>query len=204
MPRATLLAGLALLIACAAQAADHRLPADDPVNSAATSLWHVTAPDPPTLFLQVGDEAPAFSYLGPDGGWHEFKDLSAHRSLLLIFGARQEDLRSLEEARSLFHDLGVTPVVVIDRRTGAAASLARRLELSCPIITDPICAIGDLFNSLDPLSRHHAPAFFVVDEARTIRALGHGVLPSPIQMLWVTARGLGRPLPESAWSVFSG
>jgi peroxiredoxin len=202
MPR-IMLAGMAMLFACTAQAGDLGYHSDDPVNSSVSSLW-LGAADTPIAPLVVGDDAPSFSFMSSDGKWHEFKELSSHGSLLLVFGASAEDLKALEQTRALFLDLGVTPVAALDRRPASAGKFARRVGLSCPIISDPQCAIGWLYGSLDPLSHRHAPAFFVLDEKRTIRALGHGELPTAMKMLWVTARGLGRPLPESARSALSG
>lgn len=120
---------------------------------------------------------------------------------MLVFGARESDLLELESSRELFRDLGVTPVVVMDRRTSGANRYAQRLGITSTIIADPKCAIGDLYNSIDPLSHRHAPSFFVVDERRMIRALGHGKLPSSMTMLFLAAQGLGLPLPDSYWSL---
>jgi alkyl hydroperoxide reductase subunit AhpC len=78
--------------------------------------------------------------------------------------------------------------------------MAARNGFTSPVVADPKCAIADLFNSLNPLNHRHAPGFFVIDEQGTIRALQHGPLPSSIEMLMVSARGLGRALPESAWT----
>lgn len=204
MPLRALLASLALLVANVAIAGDRFRSLDDPPNSAVLSLWGHVAAEPPATLLLVGDDAPAFSYLGPDGEWHRFSDLIVQGPMLMVFGARDADLLELENIRSVFRDLGVTPVIVVDRRTGSAKAMAERLGLSAPVVVDPKCAIAGLYNSLDPRSLRHAPAFFVVDEKRTIRALGHGALPAAIEMVVLTARSLGLPLPESVWSLLGG
>src|SRR5436309_4235107 len=141
MPLRILLAGLALLLACSAQAGSRVYDSDDPVNSSASTLW-LGDSDAPATPLVVGYDAPLFSFLGTDGKWHEFKELSDRGSLLMVFGASDASLKSLEGAHSLLLDLGVTPVAVMDPRPGSATKLARRLGLSCPIIADPKCAIG--------------------------------------------------------------
>ena len=51
---------------------------------------------------------------------------------------------------------------------------------------------------MDGSTQGHAPSFFVIDETRKIRALGHGPLPAPLELLAVSSYSLGRPLPESA------
>lgn len=198
-----LLVAVAMLAVESAQAADVG-PWDDPIRSATLAVWNVAAAGPPSTHLEVGDQAPSFSYLGNDGAWHRSVDLSAEGAILLVFGAREPNLVELENARGLFADLGITPVIVMDRSASSARSVAQRLGITSPVMLDPKSAIGDLFNSIDPLNHRHAPSFFVLDEKRTIRALGHGEIPSAIEMLLHSARGLGRPLPESAWSSVAG
>jgi len=190
--------GTTLLFACEASAAERMFEpsyADAPV---ATSGLQAVAPDSPATRLLVGDRAPVFSYLAPDGRWYQFSALCARGPVLLLFGAGETELKSLENVLPLFADLGITPAAVVDRRCGSAASLGRRLRLSCPIITDPKRAIAGLYNSLDASTQGHAPSFFVIDETRNIRALGHGPLPAPMDLLAVSSYSLGRPLPASA------
>jgi len=199
MPVRSFIVGLALLFACAAWAGN-RPPADSMPNTAVLPLWERTAAEPPTTRLIVGDEAPLFTYLGTEGGWRPFSELLSDGPVLLVFGAREGDLMALQQARPLFLELGVSPVVVLDRRASSTASLARRLNLSCPIIPDPMRAIADLYNTLDPRSLRPAPSFFVLDENHRIRVLSRGPLPSAVEMLSASARGLNRPLPESTWN----
>lgn len=198
MPIRFLVVAVAFLAVDGAQAAGPR------EIFTSSAVLQAVAADPPATRLLVGDDAPAFSYMGVDGDWHRSADLCADRPVLLVFGAREENLVELERSRQLFQDLGVTPVVVLDRRTGAVNSVAKRLGLTSNLVADPKCAIADLYNSIDPLNHRHSPSFFVLDQNRTIRAIGHGELPTSIQMLILSARGLGLPLPESAWSVVTG
>ena len=52
----------------------------------------------------------------PDGRWYKFSELCARGPVLLLFGAGESDLKSLENVLPLFADLGVTPAAVVDRR----------------------------------------------------------------------------------------
>jgi peroxiredoxin len=169
-------------------------------NTAPLNIWSRVAVDPPATPLEEGDEAPVFSYLGPEGAWHEANELFGEGPVLLVFGASESDMKALEQSRTVFTDLGVNPALVVDMRAGKAARLAKRLRLSSPIIRDPVRAIAGLYGSLDPASLHAAPAFFLVDENRVIRLVGRGALPSIAQLLASSARALNRPLPQSAWS----
>lgn len=197
MPIRFLVVAVTLLASTGVQAADQE-------TFIGTPFLNAVSAEPSATRLLVGDDAPTFSYLGVDGQWHRSADLCANRAILLVFGARDENLAEIERSRSLFDDLGVTPVVVLDRRCGAASSAAKRLGLTSHVVADPKCAIADLFNSIDPLNHHAAPSFFVIDGNGTIRTIGHGQLPTSLQMLIFSARGLGLPLPESAWSALAG
>jgi peroxiredoxin len=172
-------------------------PAPDPALSPIGSPVLVEAPMPQ---LRVGDPAPAFSFIGDDGGWHGFRQRFSGVPVLLLIGAREEQLRQVGNAAAVFHDLGVRTVAVLDVRPAAAARLAKRLKLSDGVIGDSRCVIGGLYSSLDPNTQHHAPSYFVLDERGTIRGLGYGDLPSVRGLIAITAHSLGRALPESAWS----
>jgi peroxiredoxin len=150
-------------------------------------------------YFDVGDRAPEFSFLGTDGRWHALHELLLQGDVMLVFGAREEALREIESMRSIFTDLGVQPVAVLDMSAGSASRYSKRLEIGIPIVSDSQCAIGDLFGSLDPSTRRHAPGYFVVDGKGLIRAYKRGPLPPARRLLAAAARGLSRPLPESAW-----
>jgi peroxiredoxin len=199
MPLRWLAAASFMLIPISAASAERFYPSDIPSNSSIETIWRQVAVEPAEFRLAVGDKAPGFSYLDPKGKWNEFKSLGAGSPMLLVFGASDSDLVALERLRSMFEELGVTPVAVMDGRGASARALQRKLSISVPIITDPKRAIAGLFNSLDPKSLTLASSFFVLDENRQIRALSHGELPSPQQMLALSANSLGLPLPKS-WS----
>jgi peroxiredoxin len=194
-----LFAGL-VLCAAAAAAEERDFAPMAPSGDVRPHTRASVATEPPTTMLMVGDRVPEFSYLGPDGRWHQLAELLLQGPMLLVFGADDAALQALEQRRGAFLDLGVVPAAVVDMRSSSAAALARRLELDYPLITDPQRAIARLYNSLDPESQQHAPSFFVVDGKRVIRALGHGPLPEADRMLRASARSLGLPLPEAVRS----
>ena len=202
MPFRSTVAVLALLLVSTAQA-DVRGGPENDRGAGDVTLW-LQALDPPATTLAVGDEAPAFSYLGDDGAWHRFSDVNARGPVLLLFGAREDELLAVEKQRALFHDVGILPVAVLDRRVSAAGAVSRRLGITSTVLADPKCAIADLYNSLNPLNHRHAQSFFVLDGRGTIRAMSHGALPSALDLVVLSARGLGLPLPESVWSAVIG
>lgn len=201
MLRKLVLAGVVAMVASNAMAAEPMVSAP-PMNdhdSSAGRGWAATGEA--TAWLAVGDPAPAFSYVGADGTWRGFRELIAAGPVVLVFGAREPELEDLDRARQVFSDLGVRIVLVMDRGAGSSARLARRLGLENEMISDAQCAIGGLYGSLNPSTRRHATGYFVLDEKGTLRGYGRGTIPPSAQLIAFSARCLGRPLPESAWSL---
>jgi len=195
-------AGLALLLATVTGGAPERdVEYPTPNDPTRLSTLREAHPEPRTADLSVGEPAPMFSYLSTDGHWHKFSALLDTAPVLLIFGADTSQLSELENARPVFDDMGVELAIALDMRAGSAATLAKELQLQGPIISDPKRAIASLYHALMERSLRHAPSYFVIDSKRTIRALGYGSVPSPPQLIVISARGLGRPLPESAWKL---
>ena len=199
MPFRPLLVACVLMLTSTVHAAERMYvgPTGDPVNVIPRAQVSV---EPSPTVLELGDAAPGFSFLATDGRWHRSDELLAKGPILLLFGADSEKMRSIEAMRGTFDDLGVTPVFVLDMRASSAATLGRRHQLTLPIVPDPKCVIGALFNTLDPRDQRNDTSYFVMDVKGRIRALGHGPLPTAPRLLVLAARGLGRPLPPSAWT----
>jgi peroxiredoxin len=134
--------------------------------------------EPPATLVAVGDPAPDFSYPSQGRSWLHLHDLLAQGSVLLVFATEDEQLVALQDERARLMDLGVIPVAVVDRRSGAAASTVKRLGLQFPVIADLQRTIATQFNVLDPDSRRTAPAWFVINHRGWVRALNRGSLPS--------------------------
>jgi len=203
MLRRFLVAGLPVLFATAAMAASPSpMTSAPPVDSPRTLRPILT--EGPASWLDVGDRAPMFSYMGADGRWHRFQDLLSDSPVLLIFGADEATMTGLDKLKPAFAEMGVRPVVVLDMATRTAQGMAQRLGVDVGMLADPMCAIGGLYNTLDPRSGHHAPSYFVVDQKRTIRALYYGALPEPALIAGSCVRALGLPLPPTLLSTYSG
>jgi peroxiredoxin len=155
----------------------------------------VTAPEPPTTEVRVGDPAPNFSYQAYDGHWRALQDLLGQGAVLLVFAPSDADLRHLQTEREGLLDLGVIPVAVADVRPGRAWSMVRRQNLQYSVIADPRRVIAEQFNAIDPLSHAAVPAWFVIDRQGTVRGLGHQRLPQGDTVALV-AEKLGLPLPD--------
>src|SRR5438552_17359697 len=89
----------------------------------------LTAVEPGPSIVQLGDQAPDFSYQTESGEWLKFHQLLEHGSVMLVFVPTEDDLRALEGARDSLYSVGVIPVAVLDRRTGTAATTAHRRGL---------------------------------------------------------------------------
>jgi len=156
--------------------------------------------EPEAATLQVSAPAPMFSYIGGDGAWHRAEDLLSRGPVLLVFAADDDELRAVQKYAPAFQELGVRPVAVMDLPTRGTAALTRRLSLTTTLVSDPMSAIAGLYHSIDRASGAHAPAYFVIDTRRTVRAMYYGPLPPAELLLATAARSLGRPLPASVFS----
>jgi len=156
--------------------------------------------EPDAATLQVSAPAPMFSYIGADGAWHRAEDLLSRGPVLLVFAAEDDDLRAVQKRAAAFEELGVRPVAVMDLPTRGTAALTRRLGLTTTLVSDPMSAIAGLYRTIDRTTGTHAPAYFVIDTRRTVRAMYYGPLPPAELLIATAARSLGRPLPASVFT----
>lgn len=154
--------------------------------------------------VESGSSAPDFAYENLAGGDARLRDLRAQGHVLLVFGAKEADLRRLESESGPLTRLGVVPVAVLDWRTGACRSAVRRLSLTYPVVPDPQRAIGAQYNALDPRTRQNVPAWFVVDRQGRVRGLDRFELPRgswadvAASALGLPADGVPRPASSEA------
>jgi peroxiredoxin len=147
--------------------------------------------------VELGDEAPDFSYQGVDGRWLRLQDILTQGPVLLVFGADERSMRMLEHERGRLMDLSVVPVVVTDARTGAARAMVSRFNLQYTVLSDARGTIASQYNAVDPTTGRHRPAWFVVDGKRRVRGLGRRALPVRGYPT-LAASALGVPAPGAA------
>jgi peroxiredoxin len=198
MLRTLLAAVTPLLFATVAWAAD-----PSPMNSARRDDPRRMVPvatDPQAATIQVGGPAPMFSFIAADGRWHRSDELVLRGAVLMLIAPADDDLVAIEKLRAAFVEMGITPVAILNLPTRGTAALSRKLSVETTLVSDPMCAIGGLYHSLDPSTMRDAPSYFVIDRSRTLRAMYYGPFPPAEMLLATSARSLGRPLPESVFS----
>ncbi len=134
-------------------------------------------PEPPNAPVQVGDQAPDFSWTGSDNQSHRLKDVFEQANVLMVFAPDDEVLLSLERERESLAELGVVPMALIEGRSGAIKARARRLGLHFLMIPDGRHVIASLFDVVDPQLERTQPAWFVVDRRGVVRGQWHEGLP---------------------------
>ena len=142
--------------------------------------------------IDVGSSAPDFSYTALDGAANRLHDLRAQGPVLLVIGADEAQLAALQRQRDELLQMGVVPVVVVDRRDGQVRRQVERLGLTYPVIPDARRLIAAQFNSLEPASRAAAPAWFVVDRKGRVRDLDRFTWPER-EWVDIASNALGLP-----------
>lgn len=154
-------------------------------------------PDPPFATVNVGDSAPDFSFEARDHQWRQLHDLLAQGDVLLVFGADDARLNSIESERDALLAHGVVPVAVLDRRDGATWATAGRLRLHYSVVPDARSVIAEQFNLVNPETGRPYPSWFLVDRSGCVRALHRGTLPEQ-GFTAVAERALGLPAQDQA------
>jgi peroxiredoxin len=141
--------------------------------------------------LAVGDPAPDFSYQSRDYLWQSLHNMLEHGSVLLVFGATDEQLRSLERDQAELVGGGVIPVAVVAQREGEVWRTVRRDGLTYSLLADPHAVITEQFGAFDPATKQPRPRWFVIDPTGRVR--GAGEAPSATRD-WIAIAGsaLGR------------
>ena len=157
--------------------------------------------DPPFTTVSAGDPAPDFSFESRDHQWRSLHDLLVQGDVLLVFGADDGRLHTLESERDALISRGIVPVAVLDRRDGAAWSTPERLSLHYGVVPDARGLIAQQFNLVNPETGRPYPSWFLVDQAGRVRGLHRGTLPEQgFIALAEHALGLpaiGQPLPAA-------
>ena len=139
----------------------------------------VSSPAEPaaTVNPAVGDSAPDFMYQSRDYLWQHLRNLLEQGSVLLVFGATDDALRTLEREREELLHCGVIPVAVVGARESDVWRIVRRNDLTYSLLSDPHAVIAGQYGALDRAGRAPRPVWFVIDHAGRVRATGEGVSP---------------------------
>lgn len=141
--------------------------------------------------VSPGNKAPDFQYQSYDALWQHLHNVLEHGDVLLVFGASDVDLRTLERERESLMKSGVVPFAVVERTDRDVWASVRRLGLTFSLLADPRGAIGAQYGVFDPALGRSRTAWFVIDKKGKIRDAG-GTMPS---QAWpsVALAALGRP-----------
>ncbi len=159
-----------------------------PLADAATT----TVRDNGRTTVAAGKRAPDFQYQSYDAMWQHLHNVLEHGDVLLVFGAGDVDLRTLERERETLVKLGVMPLAVVERGDRDVWASVRRLGLTFSLLADPKGVIGAQYGVFDAGIGHSRPAWFVIDVKGRVRQSG-AEMPS---QGWpgLAATALGRPL----------
>ena len=142
--------------------------------------------------VAAGKRAPDFQYQSYDAMWQHLHNVLEHGDVLLVFGASDVDLRTLERELEMLVKSGVMPLVVVERGDREVWASVRRLGLTFSLLADPKGVIGAQYGVFDAGIGHSRPAWFVIDVKGRVRQTG-AEMPS---QGWpgLAATALGRPL----------
>ena len=140
-----------------------------------------------------GSKAPDFQYQSYDQLWQSLHNVLEQGDVLLVFGASDVDLRTLEREREILLRSGVTPLAVVEKSERDVWASVRRLGLTFSLLSDPRGVIGAQFGVYDASLGRSQTAWFVIDKKGKVRQAGT-TMP---RQSWptVAALALGRAVP---------
>ena len=151
--------------------------------------------------IAAGHKAPDFQYQSYDQLWQNLHNVLEHGDVLLVFGASDVDLRTIEREREILLRTGVTPLAVVEKNERDVWATVRRLGLTFSLLSDPRGIIGDQYGLFDPSLGRSQSAWFVIDKKGKVRQSGT-TMP---RQSWptVAALALGRSVPGGVKSTSS-
>ncbi len=123
---------------------------------------------------RVGEPAPDFAYKSRTYVWQNLHNMLEDGPVLLVFGASDEQLVSIEREAERFERAGIQPVAVVPHRDADAWKLLRRYDLSFSLLSDPNGVIASQYATIEAGPEGSVPSWFVVDRACRIRGAGTG------------------------------
>lgn len=189
---ASLLAASLIVAATSVHAENGKMPSAAAAKSPASTPVPAPADEGSRTRPAVGSKAPDFQYQSYDALWQSLHNVLEHGDVLLVFGATDVDLRTLEREREVLVRSRVTPLAVVEKNDRDVWASVRRLGLTFSLLADPRGVIGNQYGVYDAsLGRSHT-AWFVIDVKGKVRQSGDA-MPSQSWPV-VTATALGRPV----------
>jgi len=167
-----------------------------PTAAAPSSASSPTAPaDTPRPKYASGNRAPDFQYQSYDDLWQNLHNVLEHGDVLLVFGATDVDLRTLEREREVLVKGGLIPLAVVEKSDRDVWASVRRLGLSFSLMADPRGAIGAQYGVYDASLGRSVGSWFLIDKKGKVRSSGIGM---PAQSwLALASNAFGRPFGAS-------
>lgn len=153
------------------------------------------AEEPAPTRLTSGHKAPDFQYQSYDQLWQNLHNFLEHGDVLLVFGASDVDLRTLERERESLVKGGVLPLAVVEKADREVWASVRRLGLTYSLMADPRGAIGTVYGVYDPSLGHSITSWFFIDRRCKVRSSGIGI--SSQGWLGLASNAFGRPFAPS-------
>jgi peroxiredoxin len=142
-----------------------------------------------------GNRAPDFQYQSYDDLWQSLHNVLDHGDVLLVFGATDVDLRTLERERETLMKGGLVPLAVVEKSDRDVWASVRRLGLTFSLMADPRGAIGSQYGVYDAGLGRSVGSWFMIDRKGKVRSSGIGM---PAQSwLALASNAFGRPFAPS-------
>ena len=149
------------------------------------------ADSPSRPSIGSGSRAPDFQYQSYDNLWQNLHNVLEHGDVLLIFGASDVDLRTLEREREALVKGSVLPLAVIEKPDREVWALVRRLGLTFSLMADPRGAIGTQYGVFDPGVGRSSTSWFFIDRKGRVKSAGIG---APQGWLALASNAFGRAI----------
>jgi hypothetical protein len=142
-----------------------------------------------------GTGRPTSSTSPYDDLWQNLHNVLEHGDVLLIFGATDLDLRTLERDREVLLKGGLIPLAVVEKSDRDVWAAVRRLGLGFSLMADPRGAIGSQYGVYDASLGRSIGSWFMIDRKGKVRSSGIGF---PAQSwLALASNAYGRPFGAS-------
>ena len=149
----------------------------------------------------AGNRAPDFQYQSYDDLWQNLHNVLEHGDVLLVFGATDVDLRTIERERETLVKGGLVPLAVVEKSDRDVWASVRRLGLTFSLMADPRGAIGSQYGVYDPSLGRSVGSWFMIDRKGKVRSSGIGM---PAQSwLALASNAFGRPFGASTQTASS-